>query len=160
VEVWIMKTKNKKADKSDKKPPSEAVAPVETWPPVTWPSLSRWFDTAFSTEDAMKVEEFRDGDALVVRAELPGIDPDKDVDVTVSNGMLRIHGERREETRSDDKEGHRSEFRYGAFTRVLPLPAGAGEADVKATYTGGILEVRVPVDPERAAAKKVQVTST
>ena len=43
---------------------------------------------------------------------------------------------------------------------MLPLPAGAGEADVKATYTDGILEVRVPVDAEKAAAKKVQVTST
>lgn len=152
-----MTRKNKK---TDKKAPSEAVAPVEAWPAVTWPSLSRWFDTAFSGGDTMKVEEFREGDALVVRAELPGIDPEKDVDVTVSNGMLRIHGERREETKSEDKGGYRSEFRYGAFTRVLPLPAGAGEADVKATYVDGILEVRVPVDAERAAAKKVQVTSS
>ena len=49
---------------------------------------------------------------------------------------------------------------YGAFTRVLPLPAGAIEANVKATYVDGVLEVQVPVDAETAAARRVPVTST
>jgi HSP20 family protein len=150
------KTKKNRDAQASSEP--EVVAPAPPAEVVTWPSLSRWFDTAFSFGDAMKVEQFREGDGLVVRAELPGIDPERDVDITVSDGMLRIHGERREETTSEDKEGYRSEFRYGSFTRVLPLPAGAGEQDVKATYDDGILEVRLPVDPERAAAKKVPVT--
>ncbi len=49
----------------------------------------------------LKVEEFRDGDDLVVRSELPGIDPGKDAELTVSNGMLHIRAERRE--KSEDK---------------------------------------------------------
>jgi len=142
--------------------PPAATAPVappdDASPAARWPTLSQWFDTAFSACDPIHIEEVRDGDVLVIRAELPGIDPAKDVEVTVSHGMLRIHGERTEETTSDEDDDHRSEYRYGAFTRVLPLPAGATEADVKASYADGFLEVRVPVDAGVAASKAVPVT--
>jgi HSP20 family protein len=70
---------------------------------------------------------------------------------------LRVHAERREETKSEDKGSYRSEFRYGSFTRVVPLPAGATEKDVKATYKDGILEIRVPVDRAVAEATKIPV---
>lgn len=69
--------------------------------------------------------------------------------------LKRGANERREETR-DDKHGLRTEFRYGAFTRTVPLRAGATVEDVKASYADGVLEVRVPVG--EAAAKKVQIT--
>jgi HSP20 family protein len=52
-----------------------------------WPEL--WGDLG-SDEDAMRVEEFRDGDTMVVRAEMPGIDPEKDVEITVDDGTLRV----------------------------------------------------------------------
>ena len=107
---------------------------------------------------SMRIEEKVDGDQFVVRAEMPGIDPDKDVEINVSNGMLRIHAERRDETESEDNGRHHSEFHYGAFSRVVPLPAGATQADVKATYHDGILEVRIPVDDGVAQATKVPVT--
>jgi HSP20 family protein len=109
-------------------------------------------------EEAMvRVEEFVDGDTAVVRAELPGVDPDKDIEITVNDHQLRIRGERRQESSSDSADGYRSEFRYGSFTRVVPLPAGTTDADVKATYRDGVLEVRVPIDRVGAAAKKVAV---
>jgi HSP20 family protein len=114
---------------------------------LTWPDL---FDTG------ARIEEFRDGDEVVVRFEMPGLDPDEDVEVTVDHGLLRIKAERREEERDD--ESYRSEFRYGSYTRTIDLPAGAGEDDVKATYEDGILEVRVPVSAEQAEAKKIPVT--
>ena len=136
-----------------------AVTPTGTSPAPRWPTVSQWFDAAFAAVDPIHIEERRDGDALVIRAELPGIDPEKDVELTVSHGMLRIHGERREESKQDDEDGYRSELRYGAFTRILPLPAGASETDVKATYEDGFLEVRIPVDAATAAAKKVPVTT-
>jgi HSP20 family protein len=138
---------------------TEAVTPTETSPAPRWPTISQWFDSAFAAVDPIHIEERRDEDGLVIRAELPGIDPEKDVELTVSHGMLRIHGERREESQHDDEAGFRSELRYGAFTRVLPLPAGASESDVKATYEDGFLEVRIPVDAETAAARKVPVTA-
>jgi HSP20 family protein len=119
--------------------------------PESWRAL--WED-----EDALRVEEFQEGDALVVRAEMPGIDPDKDVQITVADHVLQVRAERRQETKTEDKKGYRSEFRYGSFSRTVPLPAGATEGDVKATYADGILEVRVPVDGAAAEAKRIPIT--
>ena len=101
----------------------------------------------FAEDDGlMRVENFTEGNEAVVRVEMAGIDPDKDVEISVTDHTLRVHAERREETKTEDKGSYRSEFRYGSFTRVVPFPAGATEKDVKATYKDGILEIRVPVD--------------
>ena len=56
------------------------------------------------------------------------------------------------------EDDYDSEFRYGAFTRVLPLPPGASETDVTATYADGILEVRVPTRTDGDRSHKVTVT--
>ncbi len=94
-------------------------------------------------------DEMADGHYLL-RAELPGIDPAKDVDITVRDGQLTIKAERSEKKESKG----RSEFSYGSFTRSVTLPAGANEDDIKATYDKGILTVDVAV-PEQAAAAAV-----
>ena len=107
---------------------------------------------------ALKVEEFRDGNTLVVKAEMPGIDPEKNVDISVSNGVLHIAAEREEKTEEKSKDGYRSEFRYGSFTRDITLPIGCKEEDVTATYRDGVLEVRVPVPEQAAAASKIPIT--
>lgn len=122
--------------------------------PFDWPEL--WAGTA--DEASIKVEEFEEDGKLVVRAEMPGIDPDKDVELTVSDHTLRLRAERRTETKTEDKKGYRSEFRYGSFARAVPLPTAATEADVKATYADGILEVRIPIDTTEAEAKKIAIT--
>jgi HSP20 family protein len=103
----------------------------------------------------LRVEEFDDEGTLVVRVELPGIDPDKDVDVSVADGVLRIRAERQEKSEDKKKGSYRSEFRYGSFARNIALPAGASEADVTAGYRDGVLEVRVPTgeEPEPKAVK-------
>jgi len=105
----------------------------------------RLLDFDFDMTDLVKVEEMREGDEHVIKAELPGIDPDKDVELTISNGYLHLVAHRTEKTEHKDKKGYRSEFRYGEFMRDLELPEGSKEEDVKATYCDGILEVRVPV---------------
>jgi len=122
--------------------------------PRLWSELRSTFGEGM---DLMKVEEFTEGDHVVVRAEMPGIDPDKDVTITVSDHTLRLRAERREETKKEDDGSYRSEFHYGSFMRSLPLPPGASEEDVKATYKDGILEVRIPIDRNEAEAKKVSV---
>jgi HSP20 family protein len=111
-------------------------------------------------EDLIRVDEFRDGNTHVVRAELAGIDPDKDVEITVKDGMLRINAQRRVEEKTEDKGYTRHELRYGSFSRTLPLPEGASESDVKATYKDGILEIRIPVTepPAAAAPSKIAIT--
>ncbi|NYH84066.1 Hsp20/alpha crystallin family protein [Actinopolymorpha cephalotaxi] len=85
----------------------------------------------------VRVEDYLEEGTYVLRAELPGVDPDKDVEITVDEGMLTVKAERREEGRS--------EFHYGSFARTVPLPTGADESDVRASYSNGILEVRVGV---------------
>jgi|SRR5581483_6513072 len=111
-------------------------------------------------EDLIRVDEYRDGDTVVIRAELAGIDPDKDVELTVADGMLRINAERRVEDKSADKGYSRHELRYGSLTRTLPLPEGTSESDIKASYTDGILEIRVPVSEPAPEAKPMKITIT
>lgn len=125
-----------------------------------WNWFDRFFPRVFSHFDPdvsmIRVEEFTEDGHLVVRAELPGIDPDKDVDVSVHEGMLDIRAERRAEEKEITK-GH-SEFRYGRFRRTLTLPTGTAAKDVTAAYTDGILEVRVPVAKVESAGTKVPVS--
>ncbi|MGO8886055.1 MAG: Hsp20/alpha crystallin family protein [Streptosporangiaceae bacterium] len=91
------------------------------------------------TAHAMRMEDCIENGRYLVRAELPGINPEKDAEVTVSDRTLTIHAER-QETKQDK---HRSEFQYGSFTRQVTLPGSADDKDVQATYDKGILEVSV-----------------
>lgn len=115
--------------------------------------FGEWFE-----ESPMKIEEFETDGQLVIRAELPGIDPDEDVEITVVDHRLHVQAERTTETKEEDVTGWRSEFHYGSFERTMPLPHGATEEDVTATYTDGILEIRVPVDHEADTTKRIPIT--
>ena len=121
-----------------------------------FPELVELFDAGWPLgAHPVHVEEYFVDDAYVLRAELPGVDAARDIEVTVSGDVLTISAKRDEEKR--DKQ--RSEFRYGSFTRTVRLPAGADLEHVKAVYTNGILDVRVPVknigEPQR-----IPVTAT
>lgn len=98
----------------------------------------------------------RDSD-LVIRAELPGVDPDKDVDITVADGVLRIRGQRQSEHRDEGANYFRMETSYGAFERSIPLPDGVNVDDIKAVHRNGVLEVVVPGAAQIAPARKIQV---
>jgi HSP20 family molecular chaperone IbpA len=101
----------------------------------------------------MRIEEFmRDGE-LVVRAELPGIDPDKDVDITVDEGMLTISAHRE----AHAEQRHRSEFTYGELVRTLAMPNGIDASSVKASYQDGILEVSVRMPEQPRATTHIPV---
>lgn len=132
---------------------------LNKWTPSDVLEPIRRFLDADLTMSSIRVEQFLDGNTLVVRAEVPGIDPDKDVDVSVADGVLHIKAEREEKTEYKGKSGYRSEFRYGSFSRSVSLPPGAREEDVKATYKDGVLEVRAPA-PEQAPTtekRKIQI---
>lgn len=122
-----------------------------------FPELWRRFFEPESDGSWLRVEEFMDGDTLVVRTEVPGIDPDKDVELTISEGVLRVKAHREERSEHKSKESYRSEFRYGSFVRSIPLPTGTKEDDVKATYTDGVLEIRLPVATEKAVTTRVPI---
>jgi HSP20 family protein len=104
----------------------------------------------------IRIEAHFEEHAYVVRAELPGIDPDKDVELTVTDGVLTIRAERSEQTESPQH----SEFRYGSYTRSLRLPEGAVPDKTSATYQGGILTVRVGLAKSaKATTHKIKVAS-
>ncbi|MGH4032075.1 Hsp20/alpha crystallin family protein [Actinomycetota bacterium Odt1-20B] len=101
----------------------------------------------------IRVEEsFTDG-TYVLRAELPGIDPDKDVEISVSEGVLTLRAERTEET----KDKHHTEFRYGTFARAVRLPTGASADDATAAYKDGVLTITIPVPEAKTGTRTVPV---
>lgn len=100
-------------------------------------------------------DEMKDG-LYEVRAELPGVDPIENIEVTVHDGRLTIKAER---TQTSESNGH-SEFSYGSFMRTVPLPAGADEDDINATYDRGILTVSVPLSEDQPTEKHVEVIET
>lgn len=109
---------------------------------------------------AMRLEEFVEGDSCVIRAELPDLDPDKDVEISITDGVLHVRAHR--EQRSEEKrgDGYRTEFHYGSLQRNIRLPDGISAADVTATYKDGILEVRVPMPKAAAAPEPTKIAVT
>ena len=140
--------------KGNESPVERSPAPA---PMFGWPQWLTGLDPLRGLFDDMRLEEFVDGDELVVRAELPGVDPDKDVTITLDRGRLTIAAERKDEKKTTDQGVYRSEFRYGQYKRTVTLPPGTDEADVKATYADGILTVRLPF-AEPKTAQTIPVT--
>lgn len=128
-----------------------------------FPDMRRWFEalpSRFTDFAPMKLEqEVVDGN-FVVRAEMPGIDPDKDAEVWVADGMLHIRAERKFEEKTEKDGTFRSEFQYGSFHRTVALPKGATADDVKATYKDGVLEVRLPMRQATDPVAKVPIART
>ena len=134
---------------------TNGLATRSTWPLSRFADWPDWSDLSglgllgevmrSAVGEPIRVEELVEDDNLVIRAELPGIDPDKDVEVSISGGILHIAATRTEKVEHKDINGFRSEFRYGSFVRSIALPAGTYETAVVATYTDGILEVRLPI---------------
>jgi HSP20 family protein len=88
-------------------------------------------------------------DKLVVRADLPGVEPD-DFRVDIDDDALVIQGERRD-THEDTRRGvHRFERSYGSFRRVVPLPAGANVENADARFENGVLEIEIPVQQSKS----------
>jgi HSP20 family protein len=106
----------------------------------------------------LRVEEVSDtGGGVLVRLELPGIDPHRDVVLSVTNGVLHVIA-RRTRMQGEPQSPNRSEFNYGSFSRHVALPSRADEEAATATYRDGILEVRVPVGTDGREAPKLRRT--
>ena len=126
-----------------------------------FPSKLDWFDDLtplgmfFRSPELkpIKIEEFMKDGKLILRAELPGVDPDKDIDVSLHDGYLTIKGERHEEVQNK----HHSEFMYGSFSRTIALPNGFDQKSVDAKYKDGILEVVIDCPTPVSTGKKIQI---
>jgi len=105
------------------------------------------------------VDVVTEGDMFVATFEIPGIDPDKDVVISVENDVLIVKGEKTTETEIDEEHRHLVERTYGRFERIIPLPEGANVDDVVANYDKGVLTVRIPVERlEAPVSKKIPVS--
>lgn len=120
------------------------------WFESGWPAMAEWRRDG---AHALRIEDRLEDDRYVVRAEIPGVDPDKDVHVTVSDGVLTISAERREQV----SEKGRSEFHYGSFVRRVSLPPGTTEEELSARYDDGILEVTVPIAAATVEPRSIPV---
>jgi HSP20 family protein len=133
--------------------------PVQRKSPSLWPDMLGWFTgfpfwgSAISEGQVMRLEDETKDGRYIIRAELPGIDPAKDVDITVADGMLTIKAERSEKTGSQA----RSEFSYGSLTRSVALPPGADADDITASYDKGILTVSVGIPQGNKSTKEKHI---
>ncbi len=101
-----------------------------------------------------------DESAVYLRIELPGIEA-KDVDIQVTEKAVSISGERKSETKNQENRTFRSEFHYGKFHRVIPLPARVQNTNVTADYKDGILNLTLPkTEAEKHKVVKVNLGET
>ncbi len=127
--------------------------------------MNRIFDEAFrgsrGTEEdwalggswAPPVDIYEQDGNLVLKAELPGIDP-KDVDVRVENNVLTLRGERKFDEEVQRESCHRVERAYGTFSRSFTLPNMVDTSNIKAEFKDGLLQVTMP---KREEAKPKQI---
>jgi HSP20 family protein len=116
-------------------------------------SPSDWAGSPLSTmhypttqAQPIPIEQYPDGSSYVIRLEVPGVDPAKDLTVSVEFGALSVTAERPDSR----PEGRQTEFRYGSFARHVALPLGANIQDVSASCRKGILTVCIGMHPESA----------
>ena len=101
--------------------------------------------------------EYLDGDTLVIQADLPGVDPVSDIEISISHDVLHVRAYR--ELGPEPKD-HPSDLRYGSFVRDIALPAGTTEDQVTATFNSGRLEIRAPTGtPTKVGVRFVPITA-
>jgi HSP20 family protein len=112
-------------------------------------------DWALGGTWAPAVDIYEQDNNIVLKAELPGVDP-KDVDIQLENNTLTLRGERKLDSEVKKENYHRVERAYGAFTRSFTLPAVVDQGKIKAEFKDGVLRVTLP-KREEAKPKQIQI---
>jgi HSP20 family protein len=107
----------------------------------------RWEEFETAGQWAPKVDISESKDAVVVKAEIPGVEQ-KDINVSLQDQVLTIKGEKHHEKEEKDEKYHRIERSWGAFTRAFRMPAAVAGDKVTATFKDGTLTVTLPKAPE------------
>ncbi|MFO0945522.1 MAG: Hsp20/alpha crystallin family protein [Planctomycetota bacterium] len=121
-----------------------------------WPSkgpFAEWMEGAWAPSLDVKETD----DEIVVRAEIPGVDP-KDLEITLSGDTLTLAGKKEEKTEKKEENFHHTECSFGEFRRTLRLPATVDTEKVTAEHNNGVVTIHVKKVPG-AVPKKVPVTS-
>ena len=118
-------------------------------------AASPFADTAFAGKGRPAMETFMKNGDLVVRLDLPGIDP-KEVDISVIGDVLNVKAERKHREEKKEGESSHEEIAYGRLERSLRLPGKIDADKIKASCDKGVLEITMPA-PKELATKKVSV---
>ena len=126
--------------------------------------MNRLFDTLTPTRNnewagsfIPPAEMHEDPEAIHLKLEVPGMES-KDLDIHVTAEAVAISGDRKSETRTEEKGVTRSEFRYGKFQRVIPLPTRIQNDKVQAEYKNGVLNLTLPkAEEEKTKVVKVNL---
>jgi HSP20 family protein len=119
--------------------------------------LKRGADGATAGGWSPAMDAYIDGNELHVKLEVPGVNVDEDIDIEVEGGVLRISGERKQDTTSEGAGWFRREMSRGRFERRIGLPEGIDPETVRAACESGILEVVVPLPAAEKKKVKVQL---
>lgn len=125
------------------------------WGPRRWPFLHRLqaLKRAHEWAASPRVDVFEDGNDVVVKAEVPGLEKDE-IELLLEGNTLTLKGEKKKEEKIEDKDYSYCERYYGTFSRTVELPVDVQADKVSATLTNGVLEIRLP---KTEAAKKKEV---
>jgi HSP20 family protein len=137
---------------------------LSAWPPALFGRdfLSRLRpDGALETEWHPRCDVVEADGALVVHAELPGVDR-KDIEVTVSGTELVVRGEKRQEKKEEAKGRSYTERFFGSFERSISLPEGVDASKIEAGLKDGVLEVRVPLPEAKVVdqGRKIEIKAS
>ena len=114
------------------------------------------FRMEFDREWVPQIEVRQNNGKLLVRADLPGLTKE-DLKVELTNDMLTLSGERKEEKEEKRDGFYRSERSYGSFYREIPLPEGAKAEDAAATFRNGVLEITMRVPKVESSTRKLEI---
>jgi HSP20 family protein len=115
-------------------------------------------DWALGGTWAPAVDIYEQDHNIVIKAELPGVDP-KDVDIRLDNNVLTLKGERKLDSEVKKENYHRVERAYGVFTRSFTLPNTVDANNIKAEFKDGVLRITLP-KREEAKPKQIQIQAT
>ena len=112
-------------------------------------------ETLTTTSFAPLVDVYEDEHNITLKIEVPGID-EKDIDVSIENNTLAVHGQRKFEKEEKEENFQRIERHYGSFTRSFTLPTSVDPEQVSAHYDKGVLKIRLAKKTE-AKPKQIKV---
>ncbi len=134
--------------------PNEVRNPFDLFEQFTddplWKKPARWNRFQAPSLDLSETDE-----DYLIEMEIPGMEPD-DLDITLSENTLTVKGEKEQKETDEDRDYHRTERRYGTFTRQVHLPDSVNEEDVDAEYARGILRLTVP-KAKQASRRQIEV---
>jgi HSP20 family protein len=124
--------------------------------------IDRVFDAFFGQTDQARrwvppVDLVEAEDHFVLKADLPGLS-EGDVNIEVQDGTLTISGERKAEHEQREKGWYRIERSFGRFSRSLSLPDGVDPDRIEASFSHGVLQVRIP-KPEERKPRRISISS-